>query len=95
MTDKKNMTSKVISAGIAGVAIGAAGVLLADKKNRKVVEKKMDQVKKWSDTTITDMKKKTDDLNLGKKAKDVKSNVETLQNSAKDMSEKTLSDISE
>lgn len=43
-----------------GAAAGAVSVLMTDKKNRKKVSEKMEQMKRWSTTTSEDIKKKAD-----------------------------------
>lgn len=64
MTDikKTNQAMRVaVTAGAIGAAAGAVGVLMMDKKNQKMVSEKVDQIKKWSDKTVNDLKSKTDD----------------------------------
>jgi hypothetical protein len=97
---KKDTTStKVLAAGIAGAAIGAVGILMSDKKNRDAVEKNVgktiDDVKKWSDATVGDLKKKVDTLDLPEKAGKVKDEVKNVGKKAEDMTEKESSNIGE
>lgn len=91
---KENVSSKVIAAGIAGAALGAVGVLMSDKKNRKEVGKKLDTVKKWGDTTVDDLKKKVDGLDLPQKTEKLKEDVEKMHKSG-DLTEKESSNIGE
>lgn len=96
---KDTTSSKIIAAGIAGAAIGAVGVLMTDKKNRDSVEKNVgktiDGVKKWSDSTVGDLKKKAEELDLPEKAEKVKEEVKNRAPKAEDLTEKESSNIGE
>ena len=64
MTDSKKSSTgtKIMTAGLVGVAVGAAGALLTDKKNQKKVAAQLDYVRTWSDKTITDLKGRIDTI---------------------------------
>ena len=84
MTDTKktdtSVSGKVATAGLVGLAVGAASVYLSDKKNQDKVAKKIDEVRSWSDKTVSDLKVKVDD-----KKSDAESMIEDLSHEAKDM----------
>jgi len=65
MSDKKEKTQlagKIVTSLAAGLALGAATVLLSDKKNQKKVAKKLDEVKSWGGKTAAEWKEGSKDL---------------------------------
>jgi len=58
--------TQVVEAGIigavVGAAVGAAAVVLSDDKNRKMIGKKFDQLKKDGQKAYSDLKGKVEDV---------------------------------
>lgn len=64
-----NTTKKIspvaigVAGAITGVAIGAvAAKALSNEKNRKMIKKKMGDFKQWSEKTLTELRKKGDEV---------------------------------
>ncbi len=59
---KKNQSINVaLAAGAVGAAVGAAGVLMMDKKNQKKVAKGVTKIREWSEKTVEDLKKRNEE----------------------------------
>lgn len=69
---------------LVGVAVGAAGMYLKDKKNQKKVSQKLDEIRAWSDKN---MKSLTDT------AKEKADDVMEMKDDAKAKLEDTMDDI--
>ncbi len=57
-----NPTAAAVAGAVIGAAVGATAVALSDEKNRKVVVKKLDEVKTQGQKTLNGFKKKVDEL---------------------------------
>lgn len=94
--DSKTKFVKIgITAGVIGAAAGAAaGVLLSDKKNRQKLASKLDQMKKWSDKTVSEWREKMEDIEQHGEdiTKEVKMNAkDAAEDIAEEVEDKTKS----
>jgi len=84
-----NTTKKIspvavgVAGAIAGAAIGAvAAKALSNEKNRKMIKKKMGDFKQWSEKTLTELRKKGDEVrdDIEEAVEKVKDKGESSQN---------------
>jgi len=61
-----------IGSAIAGAALGAAAVLLSDKKNQDKIKKTIDNVSKEASEIRINVKRKIDEITNNKKAEKIK-----------------------
>jgi peptidoglycan hydrolase CwlO-like protein len=54
----------VLMASVIGVAAGVVGTLMTDKNKRKQIFDTVEELKKWSDQKIDELKKKVEDLKI-------------------------------
>jgi len=54
----------VLMASVIGVAAGVVGTLMTDKNKRKQIVDTVEELKKWSDQKIDELKKKVEDLKI-------------------------------
>ncbi len=88
-TKDKQTSGKLVTSLAAGVALGAATVYLSDKKNQKKVAKKLEDVRAWSDKTVTQWKEKSDEFKddtqklAGKAEKELKDTIDGIEKEVK------------
>lgn len=96
MADNKNNAGAAIAGGVIGAIIGAAGgavaVALSDEKNRKKVEKLIDEMKVKGEKALKDLQKTAGELEKGaahqinaaaKKAEDLTEEVKPKKSKSK------------
>lgn len=54
----------VLMASVIGVAAGVVGTLMTDKNKRKQIFDTVEELEKWSDQKIDELKKKVEDLKI-------------------------------
>lgn len=61
---KVQLIKIVLVASVIGVAAGVVGTLMTDKKKREQIVDTVEELKKWSDQKIDELKKKVEDIKI-------------------------------
>ncbi|GIW61499.1 MAG: hypothetical protein KatS3mg089_0351 [Patescibacteria group bacterium] len=61
---KVQLIKIVLMASVIGVAAGVVGTLMTDKKKREQIVDTVEELKKWSDQKIDELKKKVENIKI-------------------------------